>query len=176
MNGISSISTSRRSFPTLGASEIPTDVFIEPTIADVNANEHQHHTLSFLNSRSGEAIPTGYCSNGKFVRDAIKRTSQIKRDYHTGEIKYSDLNLSDIPLHVPISIIISGYSSPRTSAALREITKGMPQKSLHLEGHAANTRIPGCKTSAIRHLLVQLKSGGVDFDAKYDFIQSDTGR
>jgi uncharacterized protein YcbK (DUF882 family) len=104
------------------------------------------------------------------------------RDFRTGEIKPVDPNLLDllhrivinVDPHAPISII-SGYRSPRTNAALRKITTGVARKSLHMQGRAIDIRIPGYRTSAIRRLAIQLKSGGVGYYPKSDFVHLDTG-
>jgi uncharacterized protein YcbK (DUF882 family) len=182
MNGISSISTSRRTFLKIGASVVFATVFNRPALAVVNGNRQQLHSLSFFNVHTGEAIRTCYRSNGKLIDGAIKHINHIMRDYRTGEIKSIDPKLLDLLYCIvsevnprdPISII-SGYRSPRTNAALRKITKGVSPNSLHMEGRAIDIRIPGYETSAIRDLAIQQKSGGVGYYPKSDFIHLDTG-
>jgi len=108
--------------------------------------------------------------------------NHIMRDYRTGEIKPiapKPLDLlhcivSEVNPRAPISII-SGYRSPTTNAALRKVTKGVPPKSLHMEGRAIDMRIPGYCTSAIRHVAIQKEWGGVGYYPKSDFIHLDTG-
>jgi uncharacterized protein YcbK (DUF882 family) len=168
MNGISSTSTSRHTIPTIGASATSSGVFIKPNMADVNANDHQHHRLSFLNSRTGEAIRTCYRSNGKSIHGTIKRKDHNMHDYCTGEINPIAPKLSESPLHAPISII-SGHRSPRIYAVLREITKDVAQTSLQMEGCDIDIRM-------IRHLTVQLKSDSTSYYPKSDFFHLDTGQ
>lgn len=182
MNGISSISTNRRTFLKIGASAILTPIFTHPAFAVVSPDDHQHQVLSFYNIHTGEAVRTCYRANGKLIHRAIEHINNIMRDYRTGEIKPVDPNLLDllhriiieVSPHAPISII-SGYRSPRTNAALRKVTKGVALKSLHMEGRAIDIRIPGYQTSALRQLAIKLKSGGVGYYPKSDFIHLDTG-
>lgn len=182
MNGFSSTSSTRRRFLKIGASTILTAVFTHPAVAAISPDAHRRHVLSFYNIHTGEAIRTCYRANGKLIHGAIERINHIMRDFRTGEIKSVDPNLLDL-LHrivtevnpyAPISII-SGYRSPRTNAALRKITTGVAPNSLHMEGRAVDIRIPGCMTSALRKLAVKLKSGGVGYYPKSDFIHLDTG-
>ena len=182
MNGISSTSTSRRTFLKIGASAALTAVFTQPALAVVNHTNYQRHVLSLYNIHTDEAIRTCYRANGKLIHGAIKRINYILRDFRTGEIKPIDPKLLDL-LHRIVSeinprasiSIISGYRSPRTNAALRKITKGVALKSLHMEGRAIDIRVPGYKTSAIRRLAIRLQSGGVGYYPKSDFIHIDTG-
>ena len=104
------------------------------------------------------------------------------RDHRTGEIKPVDPNLLDLLHRIvmeeksrsPISII-SGYRSPSTNAALRKVTAGVAEKSLHMEGRAIDIRIPGYQTTALRQLAINLKGGGVGYYPESDFIHLDTG-
>jgi uncharacterized protein YcbK (DUF882 family) len=182
MNGISSISTNRRTFLKIGVSAILTTTIAQPVWAAVPPIDRHPHVLSLYNIHTGEAMRACYRNAGKLIPGAIQRINHIMRDYRTGEIKPVDPKLLDLLHHIvtvvnpraPISII-SGYRSPRTNAALRKITKGVARKSLHMEGRAIDIRIPGYQTSAIRQLAVRLKSGGVGYYPKSDFIHLDTG-
>lgn len=181
MTGIASISTSRRTFLKMGVSAILAAA-AHPVIAAVDPAGIDPHVLSFYNIHTGEALRTCYRANGKLIDQAVERINYILRDYRTGDIKPVDPNLLDllhqivteVSPHAPINII-SGYRSPRTNAALRKITQGVARNSLHIEGRAIDIRIPGKKTSAIRKLAVELKSGGVGYYPDSDFVHLDTG-
>lgn len=182
MNSISSTSTSRRSFLKFGASAILTAVLTRPVLAGVAPDKHRHRVLSLYNIHTGETIRTCYRTGGKLIPGAIKRINHIMRDYRTGQIKPIDPKLldllhrivSEVDPHAPISIV-SGYRSPQTNAALRRVTKGVALKSLHMEGRAIDIRVPGYKTSEVRQLAIRLRSGGVGYYPKSDFIHLDTG-
>ncbi|MBC2711767.1 MAG: DUF882 domain-containing protein [Desulfosarcina sp.] len=182
MNGISSFHTDRRTFLKIGASAILTTVFTHPVLAAVGPNGHEHHILSFYNIHTGETLKTCYRSNGKLIRRAVNRISHIMRDHRTGEIKPVDPRLLDLLHRIAMEVkprasisIISGYRSPRTNAALRKVTPGVARKSLHMEGRAIDIRIPGYQTTALRHLAINLKSGGVGYYHDSDFVHLDTG-
>ena len=46
--------------------------------------------------------------------------------------------------------VISGYRSPRTNAALRHVTSGVAENSLHIQGRAIDVRLTSAKTAALR--------------------------
>jgi uncharacterized protein YcbK (DUF882 family) len=104
------------------------------------------------------------------------------RDHRTGEIKPVDPNLLDLLHRIvmegkprsPLSII-SGYRSPSTNEALRKVTAGVAQKSLHIEGRAIDIRIPGYQTTALCQLAINLHGGGVGYYPESDFVHLDTG-
>jgi uncharacterized protein YcbK (DUF882 family) len=179
---ISSLSTDRRAFLKMGASAMLTAFFAPPVLAAGDPASLEHCVLSFYNIHTGEALETCYRANGKLIHRALDRVSHIMRDHRTGAIKAVDPNLLDL-LHTivmeiktesPINII-SGYRSPRTNAALRKVTTGVARNSLHMQGRAIDIRIPGYQTTGIRQLAISLKSGGVGYYPKSDFVHIDTG-
>lgn len=104
------------------------------------------------------------------------------RDHRTGEIKQVDTTLLDLLHRIVTTIepsspinIISGYRSAQTNATLRKTTAGVALKSLHMEGRAIDIRIPGYQTTGLRHLAINLKSGGVGYYPESDFVHIDTG-
>ncbi len=182
MNDVSSFHTGRRTFLKWGASAILTAVFTHPALAAVEPKTPKHRILSFYNIHTGETLKTCYRSRGKLIHRAVNRISHIMRDHRTGEVKPVDPNLLDLlhrivmekKPHAPFSII-SGYRSPSTNEALRKVTAGVAPKSLHMEGRAIDIRIPGCQTTALRQLAVDLRCGGVGYYPKSDFVHLDTG-
>jgi uncharacterized protein YcbK (DUF882 family) len=179
MDALAPLNTDRRTFLKVSASVVLTAVTAHPVLAAVGS---EHRILSFYNIHTGESLRTCYHSNGKMIRRAVDRISQIMRDHRTGEVKPVDINLLDL-LHrlvlkidspSPISIV-SGYRSPRTNAALRRATPGVSSKSLHMEGRAIDIRIPGCQTADLRQLAIGLNGGGVGYYPESNFVHLDTG-
>lgn len=179
MQEIASTHADRRTFLKITLSGIAAALFARPVSAAVNP---EHHVLRFYNLHTGESLKAGYRSNGKLVYRAVDRISHILRDHRTGEIKPIDPNLLDqlhcivtqMKSHAPINII-SGYRSPRTNAALRRISPGVANDSLHMEGRAIDIRIPGHATRAIYRTAVKLEAGGVGYYPNSNFVHLDTG-
>jgi len=96
------------------------------------------------------------------------------RDRRTGEIKQINTRLLDLLSSIGTELktqkpfhIISGYRSSKTNALLRKRGKGAAKKSLHIQGKAADIRLPGCRLSSLRRTAFNLKSGGVGYYPRY---------
>ena len=140
-------------------------------------------SLSFYNLHTDEYLDVCYCRDGKYDPAALKKINYILRDHRSGDIKPIDAKLLDL-LHT-ISLktrtqspfhVISGYRSPATNSMLRQRSKGIASKSLHLRGKAIDMRVPGFSTRRLRDVAIALKGGGVGFYAKADFVHVDVGR
>ena len=77
----------------------------------------------------------------------------------------------DSPYH-----IISGYRSPKTNEMLRKHSSGVAKRSFHMLGRAIDIRLPGCDTRWLKQNFIAMKSGGVGYYRKSDFVHVDTGR
>jgi uncharacterized protein YcbK (DUF882 family) len=71
--------------------------------------------------------------------------------------------------------VISGYRSPRTNAALRHVTSGVAEHSLHIQGRAIDVRLTSAKTAALRDAAIALRVGGVGYYPESNFVHVDTG-
>ena len=78
---------------------------------------------------------------------------------------------SEAPFHV-----ISGYRSPGTNARLRQRSKGVAKRSLHMRGMAVDVRLPGRELKDLMRTAKRLNAGGVGYYPKSNFIHVDTGR
>jgi uncharacterized protein YcbK (DUF882 family) len=72
--------------------------------------------------------------------------------------------------------VICGYRSPELNGALASDSSGVAKKSLHLKGWAADIKIDGVRTSALRDTARALKAGGVGYYPSDGFVHVDTGR
>jgi uncharacterized protein YcbK (DUF882 family) len=179
MHNQSYLPANRRTFLKLGASALMAALCPWPAAAAVNPG---NRILSFYNIHTKETLTTCYYANGKFVQRALGRISHIMRDHRTGDIQPVDPELLNLLHQIVLQIqpaspisIVSGYRSPRTNAALRRITGGVSQNSLHMEGRAIDFRIPGYRTDGIRELAIDLHSGGVGYYPANNFVHLDTG-
>jgi uncharacterized protein YcbK (DUF882 family) len=104
------------------------------------------------------------------------------RDFRTEQVHNIDVALLDA-LHELYTVfdargnfeVISGYRSPRTNAALRHVTSGVAENSLHIQGQAIDVRLTSAKTAALRDAAIALAAGGVGYYSKSNFVHIDTG-
>jgi len=71
--------------------------------------------------------------------------------------------------------VISGYRSPQTNEALRHVTSGVAEHSLHLRGRAIDVRLTSAKTDQLRDAAIAMQSGGVGYYRQSNFVHIDTG-
>ena len=139
--------------------------------------------LAFYNLHTGEHLKTVYWANGHYVPGSLKEINWILRDYRRDKVKPIDLRLLDLlhaldrkletrqPFH-----IICGYRSPATNEYLRRTTAGVAKHSMHIQGKAADVRIPGCPLVALQRAALALHDGGVGISPVSDFVHVDVGR
>jgi uncharacterized protein YcbK (DUF882 family) len=124
-----------------------------------------------------------YWSDGAYVPEALAAINRVLRDHRTGEVITIDRHLLDVlhglradlgtaaPFHV-----ISCYRSPKTNAALRAGGHAVAEKSLHLQGRAADVRLPGIALDDLHRAAVARKAGGVGYYSGPSFVHVDVGR
>jgi uncharacterized protein YcbK (DUF882 family) len=123
-----------------------------------------------------------YRENGVLVPDAVAAITHLLRDFRTDEAHEIDVALLDTLslLHEAAGRrghfeIISGFRSPRTNAALRKVTDGVAEGSLHMSGRAIDVRSTGIATKDLRAAALELKRGGVGYYPSSNFVHLDTG-
>ena len=139
--------------------------------------------VSLHNLHTGEALNTVYWADGRYLPDAMQRIEWLLRDHRTDEVHAIDPNLLNLLVdlqarlhtHAPFEIL-SGYRSPLTNAILANISDGVAQNSLHIEGQAVDIRVPGRGLHHVRAAAVALRGGGVGYYPHSDFVHIDTGR
>lgn len=169
----------RRQFLKLGIAAAST--FSMPN-AFASISKQPERKLALVNLHTGESVNATYWAEGSYQTSELRAINRILRDHRTGEVIDIDQNLVDLlnilhhdmngkqPFHV-----ISGYRSPYTNAKLRNKSNGVAKKSLHMQGKAIDIRLPGRQLSQLHTAALNLKSGGVGYYPKSDFIHVDTG-
>ena len=71
--------------------------------------------------------------------------------------------------------VICGYRSPELNGALASASGGVASKSLHVKGRAADIKIEGVRTYALRDSAKALRAGGVGYYPSDGFVHVDTG-
>ncbi|GGO80626.1 membrane protein [Marinobacterium nitratireducens] len=138
--------------------------------------------LTLNNLHTGEKLTAVYWAGGDYQLEALKEIDHVLRDHRSGTSIEMDRQLfdllymlqRDIGLHKEFQII-SGYRSPETNAKLRQQSSGVAKKSYHMLGKALDIRVPGVPLRDLQHKALSLKSGGVGYYAKSNFIHVDVG-
>jgi uncharacterized protein YcbK (DUF882 family) len=141
------------------------------------------HRLSFYHIHTAEKLTVTYREHGELVLGALAEVSRYLRDFRTEQSHEIDVALLDALHELYTQFdgrgnfeVISGYRSPRTNAALRHVTTGVAENSLHIEGRAIDVRLTSAKTSALRDAAIVLARGGVGYYPQSNFVHIDTGR
>ncbi|MGC2457862.1 MAG: YcbK family protein [Gallionellaceae bacterium] len=139
-------------------------------------------TLSLYNLHTGETLKTTYWMEGEYIPESLSDINHLLRDFRNGEIKPIDPGLLDL-LHAitlrlgtskPIQLV-SGYRSPATNALLHAHSSGVAKHSLHMDGMAADIRIPGHDLRELHKVAVAMHGGGVGYYSQSDFVHVDVG-
>ncbi len=169
----------RRQFLKLGMATAT--AFAMPN-AFASISKQSERKLALVNLHTGESVNATYWAEGSYQASELKAINRILRDHRTGEVINIDQNLVDLLniLHHEMSgkqpfHVISGYRSPHTNAQLQKKSNGVAKKSLHMQGKAIDLRLPGRQLSRLHTAALKLKSGGVGYYPKSDFIHVDTG-
>jgi len=140
-------------------------------------------SLTLYNTHTGEKLTSTYFAEGQYQQESIKEIEWLLRDHRAEEAAAMDPQLMDLMHNIENLIgkrsrefhIISGYRSPETNAKLRKNSTGVAKKSFHMRGKAIDIRVPGYDIAQLRRAAMSLKSGGVGYYPKSNFIHVDTG-
>lgn len=154
-------------------------IFSRNVFAAIDTSERW---LRLYNVHTEEYLNTCYWRNGKYLAAGTDAIDHFFRDFRTGAVMGMDTGLLDLmhtiselaPKNATINLV-SGYRSPETNNMLRKNSSGVAKKSYHMEGRAADIRIPGLVTSKLRNIATDLKMGGVGYYQNSDFVHLDTG-
>jgi uncharacterized protein YcbK (DUF882 family) len=141
------------------------------------------HKLSFFHIHTAEKLTITYREHGDLIPEALAEVSHYLRDFRTEQSHDIDVALLDT-LHDLYKTfdgrgnfeVISGYRSPRTNEALRHVSTGVAEHSLHIEGRAIDVRLTSAKTTGLRDAATALQRGGVGYYASSNFVHLDTGK
>lgn len=140
-------------------------------------------SIALHNLHTGEHVNSVYWENGKYVPETLQRINWVLRDFRTDEVCKISPDLLELlaRLHDKLRSrepfqVISGYRSPATNAMLAEMTDGVAQNSLHMQGMAIDIRVPDRSLVKVHRAAVSLAAGGVGFYPRSDFVHVDIGR
>ena len=151
--------------------------------AHAGLDRHGQRALSLRNLHTGEKLTRTYWADGEYLAEPLSDIDHLLRDHRTDEVHSIDPQLLDVLHRLQQKVgskrsfeIISGYRSPKTNAMLRGNSNGVAKKSLHMQGKAIDVRLPGQDLARLRQAALSLKSGGVGYYSKSNFLHMDTGR
>jgi len=172
----------RRGFLKAGLFAAAALGFWTPALAEAAA-PRTARIVYLQNPYTGEKFTGEYWYNGRYIPSAFVDIKKLMRDHRVNEQFPIDPRLMDIlyvmnnRLGVKNSYhVLSGYRSPATNARLRRNSEGVARNSLHMTGQAVDIRLPGTRLNVLRKAAMDLKSGGVGFYPRSDFVHVDTGR
>lgn len=146
------------------------------------ASREPMQTLTFYHTHTGEHLQIDH-QLGRICAENQQKINTFLRDFRTGAVHPIDSGLLDILSAIQtrthndgIIEVISGYRSAETNQALQNQSGGVAKKSLHMQGQAIDIRIRNLSTCNLRDVAANLRSGGVGYYAKSDFVHLDTGR
>ena len=172
----------RRLFIKIFAQTALWGVYSASAFAAIDRLSASKRTLLLYNVHTGQKLDADYFAQGRYQDNALKKINYVLRDYRTGDIKPIRRELLDLLYFISRTLdrpprfhIISGYRSPETNAMLRRRSNKVAKNSLHMEGEAVDIRIPGCDTTWLRGVCMNLKAGGVGYYPKSEFVHVDIG-
>jgi uncharacterized protein YcbK (DUF882 family) len=139
-------------------------------------------SLSLFNTHTGESVSAVYWADGEYRAEGLAAIDRVLRDHRTGAVRPIDRRLLDVlhalrddigtsaPFHV-----ISCYRSPQSNEALRRAGRAVAEHSLHMEGKAADIRVPGVTLDVLHRAAVARRAGGVGYYSGPSFVHVDVG-
>jgi len=139
-------------------------------------------TLSLYHIHTAEKLKVTYREHGQLVPDAVAEITHFLRDFRNEQTHTIDVALLDQLSELYAAFdsrgnfeVISGYRSPTTNSALRKVTTGVAEHSLHIQGKAIDVRLTSARTAALRDAAIALGRGGIGYYPKSNFVHVDTG-
>ncbi len=138
--------------------------------------------LKMYSGRTGERIDMIYWIDGEYVSEAVSQISYFMRDWRTNEAIGIDTRTLDIMAasHNLLDVsepymMLSGYRTPATNAALRRNSRGVARNSLHMRGQAADLRLTSRNTQQMAAAALACNAGGVGRYRGSNFVHMDCG-
>ncbi len=139
--------------------------------------------LRFYHTHTDERLNLVYHDGAQYLPKALQEINRFLRDFRTEEVRPVDPRLLDILSAIcavtesrGVVEVISGYRSPTTNSLLRNKSRGVAEKSLHMRGKAIAMRLTNMETANLRKAAIALGQGGVGRYPESDFMHLDTGR
>src|SRR5262249_39264073 len=140
-------------------------------------------SLSFYNLHTAENLRTVYWADGRYIPESLAAIDHHLRDFRTGEVHEIDRRLLDVLYELRRRLetesrfeLISGYRSAANNTMLHSQSEGVATHSLHMDGMAADIRLPDRSLADVRKAALAMKTGGVGYYPASQFVHIDVGR
>jgi uncharacterized protein YcbK (DUF882 family) len=151
-------------------------------VVPVPAVSFAPRSVSLYNVHTGEWLRTVYWADGHYIREAVRDINWILRDHHSDEIRPMDAGVLDVlgmlrdrlDTYDPF-LVVCGYRSPTTNMRMYLRHEGVAKHSYHIKGMAVDLRSERRDLSQIRDAALSLRSGGVGYYPRSDFVHVDCG-
>lgn len=138
--------------------------------------------LRLYSGRTGESLDTIYWIDGEYIPEVFKEINHFMRDWRTDDLFKMDPRNMDIiaathrlmDVNEPY-LLLSGYRSPATNAALRSKSRGVAKNSLHMKGQAADLRLKSRSVGQMARAAQVCAAGGVGAYSRSNFVHMDCG-
>ena len=138
--------------------------------------------MSLYNVNTGEWLRTVYWADGHYIREAVRDINWILRDHDSGEIRPMNAGVLDVlgmlrhrlETTAPF-LVVCGYRSPTTNRRLYYEDIGVAKNSYHIKGMAVDSRCEGRSLGELHGAALSLRSGGVGYYPRADFVHVDCG-
>ncbi|WP_028865426.1 YcbK family protein [Psychromonas aquimarina] len=154
-----------------------------PSLSFASLIQGSPRALQMSNIHTGESLHTQYFDGRQYQLSELQKINHLCRDFRQNEAHNMDKTLFDQISAIQQIIgcdnqvqIISGFRSSATNKMLSERSEGVAKKSLHMLGKAIDFRIEGVPLADVRKAALSLKTGGVGYYPKSNFIHIDSGR
>jgi uncharacterized protein YcbK (DUF882 family) len=136
------------------------------------------HRLMLRNAATDESFDGVIWRDCRFDRAALVRLNAMMRDTHTDTVTDCDVRLFEllacVQAHVGAPLIVlSGFRTPETNAALALSDPHVAPNSFHMRGMAADICAAGVDARELAQKAREVGAGGVGVGAT--FIHLDTG-
>ncbi|MCC6305828.1 MAG: DUF882 domain-containing protein [Rhodobacteraceae bacterium] len=138
--------------------------------------------VRMYSGRTGESLDVLYWIDGDYIPESLRAINHFMRDFRNGKELRIDTRTLDIMAasHRLLEsgepyMLLSGYRSPETNAALRRKSRGVARDSLHLRGQAADLRLRSRSVAQMARAALACAAGGVGRYARSNFVHMDCG-
>ncbi|MFD0965507.1 DUF882 domain-containing protein [Seminibacterium arietis] len=178
---MSEVNQQKRKWLSLGGAILGISLLPNSVLAAISTPKPR--ILSFRNINTGDKLSSEFHFGKGISTTNLKKLDYLLRDRRSNQIHPMDPKLFTKFYQIQNSLgirnaeiqIICGYRSPATNAAMRRRSRGVATNSYHMRGQAIDFRIDGVPLAKIRQAAENLKSGGVGYYPKSNFIHVDTG-
>lgn len=138
--------------------------------------------LQMYSGRTGERVDAIYWVDGDYIPEVLAEINHFFRDWRNDQVHAIDVRTLDMMAasHRLLRadqpyMLLSGFRSPQTNAALRARSRNVARNSLHLVGKAADLRLRGRSVAQVARAATALGAGGVGRYSRSDFTHMDSG-